>query len=98
MVETPNCQVENATCIVGQTVWALSSVSLVRDSDQSRPFIFKFRISLNASGQNPLQSLSLVDELTGLYNRQVSWRSPNKARSDTPQREDPQLFTLISTA
>jgi diguanylate cyclase (GGDEF)-like protein/PAS domain S-box-containing protein len=70
--ETSNCQVEKRYVHrQGQIVWALSSVSLVRDSDQ-RPvhFIFQIQdITERKRAESALQSLSLVDELTGLYNR-----------------------------
>lgn len=70
--ETPNCQVEKRYVHrLGQTVWALSSVSLVRDSEQQAVhFIFQIQdITERKRAESALQSLSLVDELTGLYNR-----------------------------
>jgi diguanylate cyclase (GGDEF)-like protein len=56
---------------LGQIVWALSSVSLVRDSDEKPAhFIFQIQdITERKRAEAALQSLSLVDELTGLYNR-----------------------------
>ena len=70
--ETPNCQVEKRYVHrQGQIVWALSSVSLLRDSDQKpKHFIFQIQdITERKRAEAALQSLSLVDELTGLYNR-----------------------------
>lgn len=56
---------------MGQIVWALNSVSLVRDSDdQPVHFIFQIQdITERKRAEAALQSLSLIDELTGLYNR-----------------------------
>ena len=70
--ETPDCQVEKRYVHrLGQIVWALSSVSLVRDSEeQPVHFIFQIQdITERKRAEAALQSLSLVDELTGLYNR-----------------------------
>ena len=70
--ETPTCQVEKRYVHrLGQIVWALNSVSLVRDSeDQPAHFIFQIQdITERKRAEAALQSLSLVDELTGLYNR-----------------------------
>ena len=56
---------------LGQIVWAMNSVSLVRDSDdQPVHFIFQIQdITERKRAEAALQSLSLIDELTGLYNR-----------------------------
>ena len=56
---------------LGQIVWALNSVSLVRDSDDKPVhFIFQIQdITERKRAESALQSLSLIDELTGLYNR-----------------------------
>jgi diguanylate cyclase (GGDEF)-like protein/PAS domain S-box-containing protein len=71
--ETPTCQVEKRYVHRhGQIVWALTSVSLVRDSADATPvhFIFQIQdITERKRAEAALQSLSLVDELTGLYNR-----------------------------
>jgi diguanylate cyclase (GGDEF)-like protein/PAS domain S-box-containing protein len=70
--ETPTCQVEKRYVHrQGQIVWALNSVSLVRDSDNNPAhFIFQIQdITERKRAEAALQSLSLVDELTGLYNR-----------------------------
>ena len=70
--ETPTCQVEKRYVHkFGQVVWALSSVSLVRDPDDNAVhFIFQIQdITERKRAEAALQSLSLIDELTGLYNR-----------------------------
>jgi diguanylate cyclase (GGDEF)-like protein/PAS domain S-box-containing protein len=70
--ETPTCQVEKRYVHrLGQIVWVLNSVSLVRDSDNNPAhFIFQIQdITERKRAEAALQSLSLVDELTGLYNR-----------------------------
>lgn len=70
--ETPTCQVEKRYVHRdGQIVWALNSVSLVRNSeDDPGHFIFQIQdITERKRAEAALQSLSLVDELTGLYNR-----------------------------
>jgi diguanylate cyclase (GGDEF)-like protein/PAS domain S-box-containing protein len=70
--ETPTCQVEKRYVHrYGQTVWALNSVSLVRDTDNDPVhFIFQIQdITERKRAEAALQSMSLIDELTGLYNR-----------------------------
>ncbi len=70
--ETPTCQVEKRYVHrQGQVVWALNSVSLVRDADDNPAhFIFQIQdITERKRAEAALHSLSLVDELTGLYNR-----------------------------
>lgn len=70
--ETPTCQVEKRYVHrYGETVWALNSVSLVRDLDDNPAhFIFQIQdITERKRAEAALESLSLVDELTGLYNR-----------------------------
>ena len=70
--ETPTCQVEKRYVHhQGEIVWALNSVSLVRDADDNPAhFIFQIQdITERKRAEAALHSLSLVDELTGLYNR-----------------------------
>jgi len=70
--ETPTCQVEKRYVHkLGQVVWAMNSVSLVHDAEEKPAhFIFQIQdISERKRAESALQSLSLVDELTGLYNR-----------------------------
>jgi len=70
--ETPTCQVEKRYVHKqGQIVWALNSVSLVRTTDDTPVhFIFQIQdITERKRAEAALQSLSLIDELTGLYNR-----------------------------
>jgi diguanylate cyclase (GGDEF)-like protein/PAS domain S-box-containing protein len=69
---TLTCQVEKRYVHKsGQIVWALNNVSLVRDADNLPVhFIFQIQdITERKRVEAALQSLSLVDELTGLYNR-----------------------------
>jgi diguanylate cyclase (GGDEF)-like protein/PAS domain S-box-containing protein len=70
--ETPTSQVEKRYVHRdGEVVWALNSVSLVRDVDENPAhFIFQIQdITERKRAEAALQSLSLIDELTGLYNR-----------------------------
>ena len=70
--ETPTSQVEKRYVHRdGEVVWALNSVSLVRGVDDNPGhFIFQIQdITERKRAEAALQSLSLVDELTGLYNR-----------------------------
>ena len=70
--ETPTCQVEKRYVHKsGKIVWALNNVSLVRDADDAPGhFIFQIQdITERKRVEAALQNLSLVDELTGLYNR-----------------------------
>jgi diguanylate cyclase (GGDEF)-like protein/PAS domain S-box-containing protein len=56
---------------LGHEVWALASVSLLRDgSGNPLHFIFQIQdITERKRAEAAIQTLSLVDELTGLYNR-----------------------------
>jgi diguanylate cyclase (GGDEF)-like protein/PAS domain S-box-containing protein len=70
--ETPTCQVEKRYFHrSGNTVWALNNVSLVRQDDGTPVhFIFQIQdITERKRFESALQNLSLIDELTGLYNR-----------------------------
>ena len=70
--ETLTCQVEKRYVHkTGQIVWALNNVSLVRDVDgDAVHFIFQIQdITERKRVEAALQNLSLIDELTGLYNR-----------------------------
>jgi diguanylate cyclase (GGDEF)-like protein/PAS domain S-box-containing protein len=70
--ETPTCQVEKRYVHrSGNTVWALNNVSLVRQDDGTPVhFIFQIQdITERKRFESALQNLSLIDELTGLYNR-----------------------------
>jgi diguanylate cyclase (GGDEF)-like protein/PAS domain S-box-containing protein len=70
--ETPTCQVEKRYVHrSGNTVWALNNVSLVREDDGTPVhFIFQIQdITERKRFEAALENLSLIDELTGLYNR-----------------------------
>jgi diguanylate cyclase (GGDEF)-like protein/PAS domain S-box-containing protein len=70
--ETLTCQVEKRYVHKsGQIVWALNNVSLVRDVDGDPVhFIFQIQdITERKRVEAALQNLSLIDEMTGLYNR-----------------------------
>lgn len=70
--ELLTCQVEKRYLHKdGQEVWALMSISLVRDA-QGAPIHFIFQIediTERKRAEGAIKTLSLVDELTGLYNR-----------------------------
>ena len=70
--ETLTCQLEKRyTHKLGHDVWVASSASLVRDA-QSRPLHLIFQvqdITERKRAEAAIHTLSLVDELTGLYNR-----------------------------
>ncbi|MGQ0760503.1 MAG: GGDEF domain-containing protein [Acidobacteriota bacterium] len=70
--ETLTCQVEKRYVHKsGKIVWALNNVSLVHDVDGNPVhFIFQIQdITERKRVEAALQNLSLIDELTGLYNR-----------------------------
>jgi len=70
--ETPTCQVEKRYVHrSGIIVWALNNVSLVREDDGTPVhFIFQIQdITERKRFEAALQNLSLIDELTALYNR-----------------------------
>src|SRR5437867_1985048 len=70
--EMPTCQVEKRYVHKdGEIVWALNSVSLIRDAENTPVhFIFQIQdITERKRAEAALQSMSVIDELTGLYNR-----------------------------
>ena len=96
--ETPTCQVEKRYVHkLGQVVWAMNSVSLVRDSeDNPAHFIFQIQdISERKRAEAALQSLSLVDELTGLYNRR-GFLAVTEQYLESFQRSDNGLVVLYA--
>lgn len=70
--EVLTCQLEKRYIHkLGHNVWAASSASLVRDA-QGEPLHFIFQIqdiTERKRAEAAIQTLSLADELTGLYNR-----------------------------
>ncbi|HVS81673.1 MAG TPA: diguanylate cyclase [Pyrinomonadaceae bacterium] len=96
--ETPTCQVEKRYVHkTGQIVWAMNSVSLVHDSeDNPAHFIFQIQdISERKRAESALHSLSLVDELTGLYNRR-GFLAVTEQYLDSFQRSDNSLVVLYA--
>ena len=96
--ETPTCQVEKRYVHkMGQIVWAMNSVSLVRDSeDNPTHFIFQIQDSSERKrAESALQSLSLVDELTGLYNRR-GFLAVTEQYLESFQRTDNSLVVLYA--
>jgi diguanylate cyclase (GGDEF)-like protein/PAS domain S-box-containing protein len=96
--ETPTCQVEKRYVHKhGQVVWAMNSVSLVHDSeDNPAHFIFQIQdISERKRAESALHSLSLVDELTGLYNRR-GFLAITEQYLESFQRSDNGLVVLYA--
>jgi diguanylate cyclase (GGDEF)-like protein/PAS domain S-box-containing protein len=96
--ETPTCQVEKRYVHkLGQVVWAMNSVSLVHDAeDNPAHFIFQIQdISERKRAESALQSLSLVDELTGLYNRR-GFLAVTEQYLESFQRSDNGLVVLYA--
>ena len=96
--ETPTCQVEKRYVHkLGQVVWAMNSVSLVHDADDNPAhFIFQIQdISERKRAESALQSLSLVDELTGLYNRR-GFLAVTEQYLESFQRTDNGLVVLYA--
>jgi diguanylate cyclase (GGDEF)-like protein/PAS domain S-box-containing protein len=96
--ETPTCQVEKRYVHkLGQVVWASNSVSLVRDADNNPAhFIFQIQdITERKRAEAALQSLSLVDELTGLYNRR-GFLAVSEQHLTSFQRNDKSLMILYA--
>jgi diguanylate cyclase (GGDEF)-like protein/PAS domain S-box-containing protein len=96
--ETPTCQVEKRYVHKhGQVVWAMNSVSLVHDSeDNPAHFIFQIQdISERKRAESALHSLSLVDELTGLYNRR-GFLAVTEQYLESFQRSDKGLVVLYA--
>ncbi len=96
--ETPTCQVEKRYVHkLGQVVWAMNSVSLVHDAeDDPAHFIFQIQdISERKRAESALHSLSLVDELTGLYNRR-GFLAVTEQYLESFQRTDNSLVVLYA--
>ena len=96
--ETPTCQVEKRYVHKhGQVVWAMNSVSLVHDTeDNPAHFIFQIQdISERKRAESALHSLSLVDELTGLYNRR-GFLAVTEQYLESFQRSDNGLVVLYA--
>src|SRR3989475_9881192 len=96
--ETPTSQAEKRYVHkLGQVVWAMNSVSLVHDSeDNPAHFIFQIQdISERKRAESALQSLSLVDELTGLYNRR-GFLAVTEQYLESFQRTDNGLVVLYA--
>jgi diguanylate cyclase (GGDEF)-like protein/PAS domain S-box-containing protein len=96
--ETPTSQVEKRYVHkLGQVVWTMNSVSLLHDAeDNPAHFIFQIQdISERKRAESALQSLSLVDELTGLYNRR-GFLAVTEQYLESFQRSDNGLVVLYA--